>query len=111
MNLLKTTPAYLWINARGQEILDLIIWSFLFLEKNRRASDNGFSNRNFSRYSGSSKCIFIFSNISRPPPSSGYFLVSRIHAPFKPPFEDLQVTDWFDDCSNLICQGAIDYKH
>jgi hypothetical protein len=31
------------ILPRGQEILDMVVWSFLFLEKKRRAADNGYA--------------------------------------------------------------------
>ncbi|KAG8820774.1 hypothetical protein FRC17_010058 [Serendipita sp. 399] len=40
----RTQPAYLTIVPRGQEVLDTVIWTFLFLEKGRRAAENNFGN-------------------------------------------------------------------
>ncbi|KAG8797921.1 hypothetical protein FRC16_008359 [Serendipita sp. 398] len=40
----RTQPAYLTILPRGQEILDMVIWGFCFLEKGRRAADNTYGN-------------------------------------------------------------------
>lgn len=36
------TKAYLRIEPRGQEIMDIVVWSFLFLEKNRRLLENSY---------------------------------------------------------------------
>ncbi|CCA69097.1 hypothetical protein PIIN_02997 [Serendipita indica DSM 11827] len=40
----KVIPAYLTINRRGQEILDMVVWSFCFLEKGKRSSENSYRN-------------------------------------------------------------------
>ncbi len=40
----KVIPAYLTINQRGQEILDMVVWSFCFLEKGKRSSENNYGN-------------------------------------------------------------------
>lgn len=38
----RRSTAYLTVLGRGQEILDLVVWSFCFLEKQRRNADGGF---------------------------------------------------------------------
>lgn len=48
------------ILPRGQEILDMTVWSFLFLEKNRTPADNGYGTS--GRFIPGSESLFTSTN-------------------------------------------------